>query len=137
MIKFTHSQKRISPNELSEFEKKFNVKLNETHKKLLLENNGGSPKPRCINDACFDYFFSIKYGPEDVMMESYFEFYTDIPRNLVVFAGGSGSVFAYDSNPKSGELGKVYYIDESHELEYLAPSLDYILEHMEEDEDDN
>lgn len=135
MIKLTDVQKSITNEELLEFETKFNVKLNETHKKLLLENNGGIPNHRFFDGDEFDYFLSIKYGSNSVLLDFYMRAFNDIPKGLIVFASGNGSVYAYDSAPDAGEAGKVYYVDESHDIEYIAPSFEYLLENMNDEWD--
>lgn len=71
-IEFTEVEKSIENIDIIEFENKFNIKLPENYKRLMLKFNGGVPLDRVVysdgDELTIGGFCSIKYG--DILLEN-------------------------------------------------------------------
>jgi cell wall assembly regulator SMI1 len=84
-IDLVESEENITLNDISEFEKKFNLVLPDNYKKLILKFNGGVDS---MGDSIFSELYSIKYG--DTTVESAIHTLQmveqNIPRDYLPFA---------------------------------------------------
>ncbi len=108
MIKFENIKQDLSLEEISTFEKEYNVKLPKEYIEHMLKFNGGYP----IKDVYFDRypidgFRPIKYGNHTVEadIKSLSEFF---PARSIPFAYSTGGVIYMVLNEKG--YSNIYYV---------------------------
>ena len=130
-MKFRNSEQKLTIQELSEFEKEFKLKLPESYKKIMLENNGGSPEKEYFQGGSV-YLDNIKYGKYP--LEKSIKILNDVlPKGFFPFADYIGQSLCIDLNEDG--YGKIYFFDETGEIELVANSFDEFMEELSDDND--
>ncbi len=122
-IELEHNEKKISVDEILEFEERNDIKLPENYKKLITKFNGGM----IVNSDNMDTLLSIKYGSvrventiknhqiiESNIPKDYFPFALDFSNNPITICLKEGSHY--------GEI-VLFYFDVDR-VEKIANSLE-------------
>ena len=137
MIKLNLSNEKINEEDLLSLESELNIKLPDSYKELMLENNGGVPlKNYFKGEYGIASFHPIKIEPND--LKSVFESFKDLlPSTLLAFADDmGGNSYCIDISEENN--GKVYFIDwdEPDDPEFLANSFEEFLEGLTDTKED-
>jgi cell wall assembly regulator SMI1 len=143
--KFEFSERPISANEISEFEKHYDVNLPEDYKRFLLRNNGGRPVPDFFtvwddgDGVSVSWFCSVKYGDDrlDLTLDMLWLAEQVVPRTLLPVANDPGGDLICISLDEK-EYGKVYMWFGSTDSEpvLLASSFTELITSLTEDPND-
>lgn len=134
-MKFTLSEQKLTPQEFDTFEQKYNIKLPQAYRDVILAYNGGFPEKRYFNGGVV-YFDPIKYGEDtiemviDTLPKEFLDDLAYFPFGMV-----SGRHLCIEING-----GAIWYIDSSGEFDLIADSFEEFMERLSytdgEDEDD-
>lgn len=108
-MKFTHSEQKLTEQELADFEKEFKIKLPPSYKKVIMDYNGRFPEKEYFEGGMF---LPIKYGEWNMeeAMDS-----DRILKNYLPFADYEEGSLCINLN-NGNDYGKIYFIDESGEV---------------------
>jgi hypothetical protein len=149
MTKIISPYRKLTLNDIEEFERRNNVILPNKYKRFMLENNGGKPEPHIFKisdeqgESGVTSFYTIDDGPRYDQLERYIDIYIDrLPRGFIPIGDDPGGnliclgineefhdrVYFWDHEEENGDMSNMYF---------LANNIFDFINDLYDDEDDN